>query len=138
MKSIFADRKSEPTQTDLKNALGNTFEYWTQLANYTHKSFTAAKSEWYFSGEKYGWSFRISDHKRVLIYLLPRDKFFKVAFVFGKKATDEIMSSKIADSIKTELRAAKAFAEGRGIRLDVKNKLMLDDIQKLIAIKLAN
>ncbi len=90
------------------------------------------------SGEKYGWSFRIKDKKRVIIYLLPQDRFFRVSLVFGQKATDMVLNSTIADNIKTELKNARAYAEGRGIRIDVKDKSSLKDIEELIKIKLAN
>jgi hypothetical protein len=72
----------------------------------------------------------------VIIYLLPRDKFFKVAFVFGQKATDAILESHIADAIKNELQATKVYAEGRGIRIDIKDPKATEDILKLIAIKI--
>ena len=55
-----------------------------------------------------------------------------------KKATDIIMKSQIANSIKTELDSAKVYAEGRGIRIDIKNNVIINDIQELIDIKLAN
>jgi hypothetical protein len=58
--------------------------------------------------------------------------------VFGQKAIDTILNSTIADDIKIELRNTKVYAEGRGIRIDVKNKSPLKDIQELIKIKLAN
>ena len=87
---------------------------------------------------KYGWSFRIDDKKRAILYLLPRDKFFKAAFVFGQKATEIILQSKISISIKKELEVAKVYAEGRGIRIDIKDDLPVDDIKKLVDIKLAN
>ena len=76
--------------------------------------------------------------KRAIIYLLPRDSSFKVALVFGQKATDLIMSSQVSDVIKTELDSAKVYAEGRGIRIDVKDPMIIDDIKQLIDIKLAN
>lgn len=74
----------------------------------------------------------------MLIYLLPRDGFFKVALVFGQKAFDEVMSSNIAENIKAELRSAKPYAEGRGIRLEVKSDAIVKDIQELIKIKVSN
>lgn len=106
------------------------------ISDYCKKLYPEAISAWHFSGEKFGWSYRISDKKRVLIYLLPRDGFFKTAFVFGQKATDEIQKSTIDDTIKKELLAVKVYAEGRGIRLEVRNKHVLKDIQQLIAIKI--
>jgi hypothetical protein len=71
-----------------------------------------------------------------LIYLLPRDKFFKVAFVFGQKATVAIMESTISESIKSELQVAKVYAEARGIRIEIKDESRLVDILNLIEIKI--
>lgn len=91
-----------------------------------------------FTGEKYGWSYRISDAKRVLIYLLPRDKFFKVAFVFGVKAFDKIMTTSLAPFIITALKNAKPYTEGRGIRIEIRDASLLPDIAELIRIKITN
>lgn len=65
-----------------------------------------------------------------MIYLLPRDGFFKIAFVFGQKAVDEILKSNITESIKTELKNAKVYAEGRGIRIEVREGSLLNDLKK--------
>ena len=138
MPSYFTDKKFIPTNQDLKKTLGSTFSIWENIVDTTKTLYPKAIEEWNFSGEKYGWNFRIKDKKRAIIYLLPQDKFFKVSFVFGQKATDIILNSIIADDIKTELRNTKVYAEGRGIRIDVKNKFPLKDIQELIKIKLAN
>jgi len=118
--------------------LGNTFEMWESLERFTLENYPKAKTEWNFSGEKFGWSYRIKDSKRVILYLLPRDNFFKTAFVFGQKATDEILESTISEAIKAELRAAKVYAEGRGIRIEVRDSLNIPAIQNLIKIKIAN
>jgi len=138
MPSYFTDKKFIPTNQDLKKTLGSTFSIWESLVDTTKTLYPKAIEEWNFPGEKYGWSFRIKDKKRVIIYLLPQDKFFKVSLVVGQKATEIILNSTIADDIKTALRNTKVYAEGRGIRIDVKNKSPLKDIQELIKIKLTN
>ncbi len=136
MKSVFIHKAIKPTSEDLKKALGDTFELWMALSDFTQTSKPGSFEEWTYSSEKYGWSFRIRDKKRVLIYLLPRDKFFKVAFVFGQNATDEILHTKISQTIIQELNTAKVYAEGRGIRIDVKEKSIMNDIKELIRIKI--
>ena len=73
-----------------------------------------------------------------MIYFLPRDKYFKVAFVFGQKATDIIAESDVSLKIKNELLQAKKYAEGRGISIDVLSDQIIPDIKTLIEIKLAN
>ncbi len=138
MKSVFMDKSNMPTDADLKSALGNMYDIWIELGEFTIRVYTGALEEWKYGGEKYGWSFRISDKKRVLIYLLPRDKYFKVAFVFGQKAVLEILNSNVSESIVNELKTAKVYSEGRGIRIDVKDDGCVDDLKKLINIKVGN
>lgn len=138
MKSVFTDKTKAPSEEDLRQALGTTFILWESLAEFTKKSYPNYIESWHFSGDKYGWNFRISDKKRALLYLLPRDGFFKAAFVFGQKATDKILKSEINENIKNEIQSAKTYAEGRGIRIDVRDTSNCDAIKKLITIKISN
>lgn len=135
MESIFTNKNKQPNDYDLKETLGDSYQLWQMITDYVSLKYPAGFEEW--SCSKYGWSFRIKDKKRAIIYLLPRDRFFKVAFVFGQNATDLIMNSRITVAIKSELDAAKVYAEGRGIRIDINDKVIFDDIKKLIDIKLA-
>jgi len=84
-----------------------------------------------------GWSFRIKDKRRAIVYLLPRDHAFQVAFVFGKKAFDAIMESEVSEQIKSDLEGARVYAEGRGIRIPVPDRSTMEDIFRLIDMKLA-
>jgi hypothetical protein len=136
--SIFKDKKKIPGDDDLAEALGGSCDLWRSLRDYVHLKYPAACDEWSYSSEKNGWSFRIKDKKRAIVYLLPRGGFFKAAFVFGQKATDKIMASPIAAALKTELATARVYAEGRGIRIDIRDESIIADIKKLIDIKLAN
>ena len=136
--SVFTDKEKKPGDGDLAAALGETFGLWLALRNSVLEKYPAALQEWHYPGQKFGWSFRMKDKKRAIIYFLPRDRFFKVAFVFGEKATAQVLASGIAPAIKSALEQAKAYAEGRGIRIDVRDGAGLTDIKKLIEIKLAN
>lgn len=138
MKSVFTDSTLSPTTSKLKEALGSTYPLWEEISDYTLKVTKGLVGEWKFSGPKFGWSFRISDKRRVIIYLLPRDQYFKVAFVFGQKATDRILEGKFDEEIKAELQAAKVYAEGRGIRIAVRDNSITIDIQELINIKISS
>lgn len=136
--SIFTDKSVIPDEKALVMALGNTANLWSQLKDYVYERYPKATEEWKYPGAKYGWSFRIKDKKRVLTYLLPRDQYFKVALVFNEKATREVLDSTVNDAIKKDLRAARAYAEGRGIRIDVRDETVLNDIRQLIDIKVSN
>ncbi len=138
MISVFTDKNHTPSADDLANALGDTMQFWRAIEVFLLQKNPSATSEWHFSGPKFGWSFRIKDRKRVLIYLLPRSHFFKIACIFGATAMDQIVASDISEDIKTELKLAKKYAEGSGIRIDVRDPAILDDIKKLVAIKILN
>lgn len=128
-----------PSETDLKVALKDTFNLWKILHEFVLTEYAAGKPEWNYPGKKHGWNYRIKDKKRALIYFLPRSEYFKVAFVFGQKAVAEIMKNKIiSEATKKSRHTAIKYAEGRGIRIDIRNSNNLPEIQDLIKIKLAN
>lgn len=136
--SIFMDKSLQPDEAALHIALGESFELWKEIREYAFSKYPKATEEWNYPGIKYGWSFRIKDKKRAILYLLPREKYFKVAFVFGQKAVDQIMESDIAQEIRTELSNARVYAEGRGIRIDIIDKVQLKDIFFLIDVKISH
>ena len=134
--SIFLDKTVKPTDKDLAEKLAVTYDLWKRLHDLVLSKYPKGIADWNFPGKKYGWSFRIKDNRRALIYFLPRDQFFKVAFVFGDKAINDIMKTGISDKIKEELEQARKYAEGRGIRIDIKDDSIFPDIEQLIEIKL--
>jgi hypothetical protein len=136
--SIFQDKAIVPVENDLVENLGSTYVLWADIQDFVLKKYPGGFAEWNYPGKKYGWSYRIKDKKRAIIYFLPRDSYFKVAFVFGQKATDEILASGISSEIKNELEQAKKYAEGRGIGIEIKDDSKIPDIKKLVEIKLAN
>lgn len=135
---IFPDKAVIPADEALAEKLTSTFSLWIQLREYVQGKYPGGVAEWFYATKKSGWNYRIKDKKRAIIYLLPRDKYFVVSFVFGQKATDLILASDISDEIKENLQQAKPYMEGRGIQIEVKDETGLPDIKKLVEIKLAN
>jgi len=138
MTSVFTDKEIKPDNLQLQKNLGSTYSYWNLISGSVHQLDPNTIGEWHYSGSKFGWHFRIKNKKRVVVYLLPRKGFFKTAFVFGKKATGIILNSNVNQDIKTQLRNAKDYAEGRGIRIDVTDDSMIRDLNVLIKIKISD
>lgn len=134
--SVFPDKEKKPGSDDLQNALGKQYGLWNELKEYVYKKYPAATEEWNVS--KFGWNYRIRDSKRVIIYFMPCDDYFKVSFVLGDKASEEAVTSGISKDIQNIISSAKVYAEGRGFRIDVKNKKLIKDIKKLIDIKISS
>lgn len=135
--SIFTDLNLRPCTEDLKTPLGTNFQHWMETRDYVFSQYPQAMEEWHVSVKKYGWSFRIKDKKRAIVYLSPRQGYFKLVMVFGQKATDKILADQINPSVKEELMASKVYMEGRVLLLDIHDGSLINDIKKLIDIKLA-
>jgi hypothetical protein len=136
--SYFNNKSQCPGEKDLAEALGKKTEQWKKIRKFTHDFYPMAMEEWIYSGKNYGWSFQIKDRKRVIIYFIPCDGYFKVAFVLGEKAVAEALNSNISEDIKKLIRSAPAHAEGKGFRIDINDDYLVDDVKKLVTIKLAN
>lgn len=132
--SIFTDKDHPPTQVDIKQVLVKSYPWWQELVNYILDQHPAAKEEWNYS--KAGWNCRVKDSKRVIVYLMPCEGFFRASFVLGAKATTVILESNISEDIKATITAAKVYAEGRGVRIEVKDKKTLQSVIKIAQVKL--
>jgi hypothetical protein len=136
--SLFDDKSKQPTKQMLAKSLGKQYQLWTDIAEYVVKKYPAAIEEWKYAGAKYGWSFRLKDKKRNIIYMMPSDDCVTVAFVFGDRGVEAVQESPLPKSIKDELRNAKKYVEGRGIRLQVRTPADVANIKTLVDIKLTH
>ena len=132
--SIFTDKAQVPSTRDLETALGTTQVLWSELVEYIFDHCPQAHEEWNYS--KFGWNYRVKDSKRVVVYFMPCMGYFKASMVLGKKAVADALSSRISQPIKQTILNAKAYAEGTGIRVEVRDNTTLEDIKKLVEIKL--
>lgn len=135
--SIFEDQSLQPTTEMVKHALSERHSDWQSIIDFVFKNHKAAEVIWNYS-KSFGWSLRIKDAKRVLVYMTPGDRKFLVSLVFGKKATEEAFASDISPILISIIEGAKVYAEGRGFRIEIEGLEMLPDILKLIEIKLRN
>ena len=93
--------------------------------------------EWKYYGIKNGWVLKTFLKKRNLFFIVIYHGYFRISFVFGDKAVDSILESNVSDETKQSLNEARKYAEGRGISFDIFDSKHLDDIKKLIRIKVA-
>lgn len=88
--------------------------------------------------KKYGWSLRLKQKKRNIVYLGPGEGCFMVSFVLSDKAIKIAKETKLPKAVAEVIAAAPRYPEGNGVRLAVKRAANLRPIQKIAAIKLAN
>lgn len=136
--SVFGDKNHSPRGDDLAAALKRSHASWQELIAHMQETHGPLAEEWNFAGAKFGWSLRLREKRRVALYLIPGSGAFPVGIVLGEKAYAEAMRSAVPDLIKQMFREAKPYAEGRGVRIEVRSKKDLAPIRTLAAIKLAS
>lgn len=136
--SIFMEKTVQPSLADAAKVVPN-FADWKALMDCVYAHYPNATEEWKIPAKSYGWSFRLRDKKRNIIYFVPHDDRFTVAFVFGQNATDAVLAHPgIPFEWKKLLLEAKVYAEGRVLSIEVYNNEHIAAICELIKIKIGH
>lgn len=138
IRNAFMGKSKKPTAEEVAEALGESAEAWRQLVEDLGKKQGVTEQEWKSVSAKYGWSLRLKQKKRTIVYLSPCEGYFLVSFALGDKAVRKARQADLPKSVTKAIEEAPRYAEGTGVRLTVKGPKDLAAIQKLVAVKLAN
>ncbi|HVP16509.1 MAG TPA: DUF3788 domain-containing protein [candidate division Zixibacteria bacterium] len=140
MASCAFDDKSKlpPQDDDLAAMLGSTFAFWNELRRLIALRFAPLSAEWVSSAKKAGWGLRLKREKRAVLYMIPCKGYFLVSFALGEKAVKAAHQSDLPISVLKTIDSAKKYAEGRGVRLEVRSAENVRNVEKLAVIKMAN
>ena len=136
--SAFDDKSSTPRPSELKETLGRSSALWDQLRDHLASDYQPLTEKWMFSGAKWGWSLQLKQKKRTILYMTPCKKHFLAGFALGEKAVKAAHASDMSDSVLTLIDSAPKYAEGRGVRIEVRTKKDLENVKKIAAVKMAN
>ena len=132
----FGDKERRPGEADLRAALGASAPRWFSLIERLSARYPPMAEEWAFPGQKYGWSLRLVHRKRRILYLTPQEDKFLAGLVLSDKAVAAAAASELPGWVLDELHAARRYAEGRGIRLEVGAQEHIRIVELLVAIKI--
>lgn len=136
--SAFDDKRHPPGPEELELVLGKAIAHWDDLLRHLHEKYPPAEEQWGFSGQKWGWGLRVKQRKRVILYMTPQEDRFYIGFALGEKAARAALDAKLPMRVAKAIEEAPRYAEGRGLRLDVRRVSDLKWVRKLAAIKMAN
>ena len=136
--SVFDDKNVKPDSKALLKVIGKTAGHWKKIRSNLENDFGELIEDWKYYGQKTGWLLKVLRKKRNLFFCIPLKGSFRIAFTFGEKAVSAVQSSNLSETIKLELKNARKYAEGRGLRIDVKSAKDVENIRKLVKIKVKN
>jgi len=137
--NAFKGKEDRPTDAEIADVLGPTVSLWNEFIRWMKDEEGVTGQEWKgIVVKKYGWSLRLKQKKRNIVYLGPGERCFMASFVLSDKAVKIAMETKLPRAVAEAIAAAPRYPEGNGVRLVVKHAADLRPIQKIAAIKLAN
>ncbi len=136
--SAFDDKSKKPGEEDLAATLGNAFSLWNELISLVSSRFAPLSMEWGYASKSTGWGLRLKTEKRAILYMTPCEGYFLASFALGEKAVKAAHASDLPRSVLEAIDNAKKYAEGRGVRLEVRSAGDVRSVEKLAVIKMAN
>lgn len=136
--SAFDDKSHEPEADELGQMLGRSSARWGDLVGHIATEHAPIDATWNWAGANWGWSLRLKRKKRTVLYMTPCRRHFLVGFALGEKAVAAARRSDLPASTLALIAAARKYAEGRAVRLEVRTKKDLEVAQRLAAIKMAS
>jgi hypothetical protein len=136
--NAFIDKPKKPTEAELTAALGPAKALWDQLLAGLADEHNLTVQEWNSYSRKAGWSLRLKLKDRNILYLTPCRGSFFVSFALGDKAVEAARQSRLPQSVIKTINEARRYAEGTGIRMEMKKPKDIEIVKQLAAIKLAH
>jgi hypothetical protein len=137
MPSAFLDRKSPPTEPELQRVLGKAALLWQQLLDELGAAHAPLAPSWSWSGSSHGWLLKLQRRGKTLGYLIPCEGFLVASFALREKAFAAALAEEWPAAVRRALSEAPRFAEGRGVKLELRARKDLDAARRLAELKLA-
>lgn len=136
--SAFDDKTHEPTDDQVAAVLDDASDLWGELKQQVGARFDPLSEDWGFSGKKWGWSLRLKNKKRAVLYMTPTNGFFLVGFALGQKAVDAAHERGLPQSVLDLIDSSQKFAEGRGVSFEVRTAEDVENVGAVAEAKMAN
>lgn len=133
--SAFADKTHEPTDQELKSVLGRAYSAWVRLIELVSERIVPISQIWGFTGANTGWGLRLKRNDRVILYMTPRADCFLVSLALGEKAIAAARARKLPASVQEAIESAPKYAEGRGVRFEIRQAREVPAMATLAEIK---
>lgn len=129
--SPFTDKSHPPGADELRAVLGSAHKAWTRFVALVGERIDSIEEQWGFTSAKTGWGLRLRRKGRVLVYVTPQRGSFLVSFALGEKAVAAARERKLPAAVLKRIDAAPRYAEGRGVRFDVRQ---VRDVAALVVL----
>ena len=138
IENAFVGKLTQPTPKELAAKLGDSKNLWNEVITDLTRECGITEKEWNCYSPKAGWSLRLKQKKRNIVYLVPCQGCFRVAFILGDKAMKVAKGVHFPNKFTKLIAEAPRYPEGSAIRLEVTKAEDVAVIKQLAKIKVEN
>jgi hypothetical protein len=134
--NILSDESVRPTDELVFSIIGDRELLWKQTMSYLYDNNNDISEAWKYYKDGKSWLFRALKKKKTIFWIRLVDDTFRIAFWFAEKLGPIIVQSELPDRLKEEYKSAKSFNKSRCIYIDMQDSGDLQNVKKLIDLKI--
>lgn len=133
---LLSDKEIFPTDEYIFSIIGEKKILWQSIMDQMISNYKDSSGKWNFYNDGKRWLFKMVLKKKTIFWAAILADTFRITFYFGNKAESFIEASDLPQIMKDEFRTAKRYGLIRPVSFKILNKTDVENVQKLIAIKL--
>lgn len=133
--SAFHDEACLPTDDAVRHVLGDAYATWAQLLALVVEHIGSVREVWKYTSANAGWGLRVLQRDRVILYMTPQPSQFIVSFALGERAVAAARTAELSAHVLEAIEKAPRYAEGRGVRIPVRDSRSIWTLTRLARIK---
>jgi hypothetical protein len=134
-KPVLGDKSVYPSDEILFSKFGDKKVVWQKILSYVKDNYKDITEEWRYYNDGKQWLFKMQQKKKTIFWISVLKDTFRITFYFGNKAEPLIEGSQLTQKIKDDFRDAQRYGLIRPITTVITGISDLENIQKLIDIK---
>ncbi len=132
---IFTDKKIQPTDLEVEQAVGTRWSLWQELIHYLRETYPAREDFKFMYGKNYGWALRFRVQSQLLTSLFPAEGNFRAQVNLGPEGVQTTLGMGLGENVHRAIDAAIPYPEGRWLFITVDSPGDLEDVKKLLALR---
>ena len=133
---LFTDKKHQPTDTEIDEAIGSRLLLWQELIRYIRESYVVQEDLKFLYGKNYGWAQRFRVKRQLLTSLYPTEGGFTAQVNLSQEAIEKAQSMELGKNVRQAITRAHPYPEGRWLFVPVESEKDLQDVQQLLGLRM--
>ena len=136
-KGHFLDYSQEPSQHEVRAALGKAYTLWERLDSFIETNYRVSGSWSSWGPAESGWGFRYHRKGKALVALYPRKKMFVAQVVLGRAQAERAKDLDLGDEIRRMLMETPQLRDGKWLLIPVQNEADVAYVERLLLAKMS-